>query len=205
MVIVQGPLTTATTGLQHADGELSISYGSWRLIGIPLTIVVALLDHMVGRDLNVSVLYLVPIALASWKLGKGEAVLVAGFSACVWFVDHGLLLDQTPSIWFPILNALALLGAFISIGLILSALKKSFADQQRLIWQLQEALGQVTTLSGLLPICSWCKKIRDDHGYWTAVEAYFEKHTQTEFTHGICPECRAAHFEVRARDERSKT
>jgi hypothetical protein len=44
-------------------------------------------------------------------------------------------------------------------------------------------------LQGLLPICAWCKRVRDDEGYWDQVEAYFHKYTGVDFTHGICPEC----------------
>lgn len=54
---------------------------------------------------------------------------------------------------------------------------------------LQEALADVRTLSGLLPICGWCKRIRDDQGRWSRVEEYLESHTDASFTHGICPEC----------------
>ncbi len=54
---------------------------------------------------------------------------------------------------------------------------------------LAEALERVKTLRGLLPICSWCKKIREDNGYWTQVESYFKRHSAAEFTHCICPAC----------------
>lgn len=62
-------------------------------------------------------------------------------------------------------------------------------DKQKLLNRLQEALAQVKTLSGLLPICSVCKRIRDDDGYWQQVEGYIQKHTDATFTHGVCPEC----------------
>ena len=52
-----------------------------------------------------------------------------------------------------------------------------------------DALNHVKTLQGLLPICAWCKRVRDDEGYWDQVEAYFHKYTGVDFTHGICPEC----------------
>lgn len=55
--------------------------------------------------------------------------------------------------------------------------------------ELQKTLKKVRTLTGLLPICSSCKKIRDDKGYWNQLEAYISKHSQAEFTHGLCPEC----------------
>jgi hypothetical protein len=55
--------------------------------------------------------------------------------------------------------------------------------------ELSKALAEVNTLSGLLPICAWCKKIRDDDGYWNKVEDYFSSRSKVEFTHGICAEC----------------
>lgn len=61
--------------------------------------------------------------------------------------------------------------------------------QEQLINELQGALGQIRTLSGLLPICAHCHKIRDDSGYWHRVEEYVEQHSQAQFTHGICPDC----------------
>jgi PAS domain S-box-containing protein len=63
-------------------------------------------------------------------------------------------------------------------------------EHLRLIQDLSDALAQVKTLRGLLPICAWCKKIRDDRGYWQQVEFYVEDHSLAEFTHGICPECK---------------
>jgi hypothetical protein len=55
--------------------------------------------------------------------------------------------------------------------------------------ELQDALTQVKLLSGLLPICSSCKKIRDNEGYWSQVESYIQQHSEATFTHGMCPEC----------------
>ena len=54
---------------------------------------------------------------------------------------------------------------------------------------LQQALKEIKTLSGLIPICSSCKKVRDDTGYWQQVEVYVRDHTSAEFTHGLCPDC----------------
>jgi GAF domain-containing protein len=62
-------------------------------------------------------------------------------------------------------------------------------ELRRISAHLADALNQVKTLEGLLPICAWCKRIRDDEGYWDRVEAYFQKHAGVDFTHGICPEC----------------
>ncbi len=71
----------------------------------------------------------------------------------------------------------------------ISETKASEEERERLVRELQDALARVKTLSGLLPICSSCKKIRDDRGYWTQVEGYLTEHTQAQFSHGICPDC----------------
>ncbi|KAA3658214.1 MAG: response regulator, partial [Chloroflexi bacterium] len=55
--------------------------------------------------------------------------------------------------------------------------------------ELQNALATAQTLSGLLPICATCKKIRDDTGYWHQVEEYIRDHAEVDFSHGICPDC----------------
>jgi hypothetical protein len=62
-------------------------------------------------------------------------------------------------------------------------------EKEKLIKDLQDALGQVKTLKGLLPICSACKNVRDDQGYWKQIEVFISKHSEAEFTHSICPEC----------------
>jgi hypothetical protein len=55
--------------------------------------------------------------------------------------------------------------------------------------ELEDALGQVKQLRGLLPICAWCKRVRDDHDYWHSVEEYISDRTDAQFSHGICPDC----------------
>lgn len=69
--------------------------------------------------------------------------------------------------------------------------KKSEQEREDLIRQLTEALANVKTLTGLLPMCAWCKKIRDDHGSWSEVEVYVQERSDADFTHGICPECQS--------------
>ena len=83
--------------------------------------------------------------------------------------------------------AFTLLSALIGIlwGIILQADK----EKSEIIVELQKALERVKTLSGLLPICASCKKVRDDRGYWNQIEAYIEAYSEAQFSHGICPEC----------------
>jgi hypothetical protein len=67
-------------------------------------------------------------------------------------------------------------------------------ERERLISELQEALTHVKVLSGLLPICAHCKKIRDDKGYWNQIEIYLRERSPVQFSHGICPDCRRTQY-----------
>jgi len=67
-------------------------------------------------------------------------------------------------------------------------------ERNRYVKELQQALAEVKSLSGLLPICMHCKKIRDDKGYWNQIEAYISDHSETEFSHGICQECAEKYY-----------
>ncbi|MEW5909327.1 MAG: PAS domain S-box protein [Thermodesulfobacteriota bacterium] len=67
--------------------------------------------------------------------------------------------------------------------------KQMETERERLLNELQETLAKVKTLSGLLPICASCKKIRDDKGYWTQIESYIRRHSDADFSHSICPDC----------------
>ncbi|HOP41516.1 MAG TPA: PAS domain-containing protein [Geobacteraceae bacterium] len=80
------------------------------------------------------------------------------------------------------------------IALDITEKKQEEMERKALIRQLQKALNEVKTLSGLLPICSYCKKVRDDKGYWKQIESYISEHSELFFTHGLCPECLAHHY-----------
>ena len=67
--------------------------------------------------------------------------------------------------------------------------KQAERENERLISDLQKALSEVRKLSGFLPICASCKKIRDDQGYWNQIEEYISDHSEAQFSHGICPDC----------------
>ncbi|MFH0995226.1 MAG: response regulator [Pseudomonadota bacterium] len=67
-------------------------------------------------------------------------------------------------------------------------------ERDRLIFELREAISKIKQLSGLLPICSHCKKIRDDKGYWNHIEAYIRDHSEAAFSHSICQECAKKYY-----------
>ncbi|MFW6181689.1 MAG: PAS domain-containing protein [Spirochaetota bacterium] len=72
--------------------------------------------------------------------------------------------------------------------------QRLLAERQVYIEELTEALRRIQTLKGLLPICSCCKKIRNDAGYWEQIETYITQHSEAEFTHSVCPECAEKYF-----------
>jgi phosphoserine phosphatase RsbU/P len=78
------------------------------------------------------------------------------------------------------------LRARVQVGMRIVELQQSLAERVK---ALEEALTRVKQLQGLLPICSYCKKIRDDQNYWQQVESYISEHSEAQFSHSICPEC----------------
>jgi DNA-binding response OmpR family regulator len=98
------------------------------------------------------------------------------------------------------------LRARVQVGIRVLELQGALAQRVR---ELEEALSRVKTLQGLLPICSYCKKIRDDRNYWQQVEGYISDHSEAQFSHGICPECYARFVQpeldrLRAQTERTQ-
>lgn len=74
------------------------------------------------------------------------------------------------------------------------ARREAVKARDHTIAELQHALDEVRTLQGLLPMCAWCKKVRDDQGYWDDVASYIARHTEASVSHGICPDCSKVHF-----------
>jgi hypothetical protein len=80
-------------------------------------------------------------------------------------------------------------AAPLAIYFILAYRKQMDRKRERLISELRAALARIKTLKGLIPVCAWCRKVRNDEGYWDILENYVRAHSEVDFTHGICPEC----------------
>lgn len=89
----------------------------------------------------------------------------------------------------PVINGEGKITHFVAVKEDITERKRAEEERERLINQLQEVVAKVRMLSGLVPICAGCKKIRDDQGYWHQVEEYIQAHSQAQFSHGLCPEC----------------
>jgi hypothetical protein len=103
---------------------------------------------------------------------------------------QGQAVNVVSLVFFP-MNVVALCFSLIAFAASRFASEKTQANASlaQANQQLQDALANVKNLSGLLPICANCKKIRDDQGYWRQIETYLREHTDADFTHGICPSC----------------
>ena len=90
-----------------------------------------------------------------------------------------------------------LLGKLLpDVNELLAKLKSKDQEQKKTINELAKALEEIKTLKGIIPICSYCKKIRNDEGAWDVMEAYIAEHTHALFSHGICPECYPKAIEI---------
>jgi len=112
----------------------------------------------------------------------------------LYFINISPLLNLTPEVIYNqdvSIVTFTLIAWLFSRYLFYSRVDSYLKRQERevMISDLQEALENVNTLGGLLPICSSCKQIRDDKGYWNKIETYVSKHSDAEFTHSLCPSC----------------
>lgn len=98
----------------------------------------------------------------------------------VWILDHAKIVQRDDNG-----RPLRMSGTHIDI----TNRKQMDEEREELIKSLKKALDEIKTLRGIIPICSYCKKIRDDKGAWDIIEKYICKHSDAEFSHGICPNC----------------
>ncbi len=102
--------------------------------------------------------------------------------------------DKRDGVWlenfiYPIFSKNAPATMFAILSRDITARKHYEQDRENLIERLQDYISKIKTLSGLIPICSSCKKVRGDDGYWGQLEIYISEHSDAEFSHGLCPEC----------------
>ncbi len=118
-------------------------------------------------------------------------ILVSGIRVSSDYQADGLNVGADGYIIKPISNRelVARVQSMVRIKRAEDALRQKEKEQERLILELQDAFLEIKTLTGFIPICASCKKIRDDEGYWVQLEAYICKHTEAVFTHSICPQC----------------
>ncbi len=145
---------------------------------IALLILVA--DYFAGPFIQFPITYLLPIALASWFSGMGWGLVLAVAMPLARLIFNIFLWTIPWTYVEASINCLIRITVFSLFVVLIDRL----ARQQRRL------TVEVDMLSGLLPICANCKKIRNASNEWEEIEAYISKKTDAEFTHGICPECK---------------
>jgi hypothetical protein len=165
------------------------SPGAYLGIGVLLWLFIDWIDYLSGQELHFFVFYFVPVAFASWYTNRTIATLFTFVVAIAWLAVNSLE-GAFYSHWFcRYWNAAIRLVAFLTIAQGVWYIKHKLAQERRLNQELVAALAEVKTLSGFLPICTSCKKIRNDEGYWEQIETYIRDRSAAEFTHSLCPEC----------------
>jgi len=105
------------------------------------------------------------------------------------FTEELLPLSDIHEIWMRTIICVLFILFGIYAQVVVNKRRALEKEREKIIAELQKSLEEIKTLRSILPICSSCKKIRDDKGYWHKLESYFAEYSQTDFSHGICPEC----------------
>ncbi len=158
-------------------------------IGLALVLLVGVVDYLTGYEFRMDLFYLVPISFAAWFIGRNGAVLLSLTALAVISLSDALSGKVYGRLALELWNVSITFGFYVIVALLVSRLHAIMQERSDLIEELQKTLGEVKELRGILPICSSCKRIRTDEGYWQNVDEYISRHTKAEFSHGICRDC----------------
>ncbi len=189
--------------LRESEEKLRISFQQWQITFDAMTDAVMLLNTE-GRILQHNQ------AMANMLKNPNTEII----GRCCWELMHGtsgpiegcpvirmqeslqreiLVLSQGGRTFEvtadPVLDDFGNLTGAVHIISDITERKQAEQEREKLITKLKEAISKIKTLSGMLPICTTCKKIRDDKGYWNRIEKYIMERSETEFSHSMCPEC----------------
>jgi len=167
------------------DGSMLLHAGV-----IACTAILGVIDYVTGHELNFFVFYFIPVSFAGYRFGLGAALVASMLAALTWAVSDQLSPREYSSPLFAVWNTLIRLASFLCIGASLARIRVLHDRQQATAQALRKTLAELRVLEGLLPICSYCKKIREHDGSWQQLETYITEHSEALFSHGICPACR---------------
>jgi len=161
----------------------------WATITGVGVLVLGLVDWKTGYELNFFVFYFLPVTVGAWFLGLGPSVTLAVLSALVWFGADVLSGQVYSSNVYAVWNTTIRLISFLAIGWSVSKMRQALDREHHTAKALRRALSEIKVLEAFLPICAQCKKIRNQQGEWQHLEVYIGQHSDTQFSHGYCPEC----------------
>ena len=158
---------------------------------IPVGALVLWIEYVTGLYVQFPVVYIIPVSLAAWYSGRWPAVALAIAIPIVHFAFLVTHWGQPGTVVVPVA-----MGTFRGAVIIFMALWFArLSDYER------ELTGRVKALEGLLPICAFCKSIRNDAGEWERLERFISKRSEVLFSHAFCPSCAREHYPVNAQEE----
>lgn len=165
------------------------------VVMLVVTGILGIADWVSGYELQFFVFYFLPVGFTAWTCGAGPAYALAVVSATVWFSADLFSGHPYTHSSYAFWNTGIRLASFVIVGYSMARIRVLLTTQRKIADDLQKAMSEVKTLTGLLPICANCKKIRDDSGYWHQIEVYIEDRSNAQFTHGLCQQCAAKFLE----------
>ncbi|MGA2332198.1 MAG: hypothetical protein ABSG75_10585 [Syntrophales bacterium] len=159
-------------------------------IALLLNLIIGVIDYLTGYEIGMEVFYLMPIGLLSWLVNRNAGLIMSVISTVTFIIADLLAGKVIQNYLIESWNILVHVGFFIVVVYLITEEKIISDNNKILIGKLQKSVDEIKTLSGLLPMCFACEKIRDDDGYWKQIEHYISEYTDARFSHSICPDCK---------------
>ena len=159
------------------------------LLILIFTIGLGVVDNLTGYEFHFFVFYFMPISLAAWLLGLAPGIVLAVLCTLIWFIAGTLAGAEYPSHIHAVWNSMVRMTTFLVIAFYVAKIRAMIDRERTINTELRKALSEIKVLGTLLPICAECKKIRDERGIWHPMEAYIGQRSNTQFSHGYCPDC----------------
>lgn len=155
------------------------------------TLLVFAIDYFTAYQVSTSLFYLVPICLGTWARGRRVGLLLSTISSGFWLAADLLSGHRYDFAVIAIWNACVRLGFFVTITILLSTLKSTLRQRNRVIAELERTIREAKTLAGVKPICQHCGRIREGESSWVTPEEFLRRRSDLELATAICPECSA--------------
>lgn len=184
-----GKIPTNYTDIKAFFQEITFSRQKSIKASLILLLLIGLIDYFTGPQFGFFVFYYIPILYAGWFLGRKTSLIYAFIATIIWWTADSMGDNIYGNEFFRYWNSFIRLLSFSLVGVLFSNFRLRLNKEQELNSALSKAIKEIKQLSGLLPICASCKKIRNDSGYWNKIEEYISEHTDAKFSHSVCPEC----------------
>lgn len=167
-----------------------LNKSQWLVVAacIIMSLAVDWLDYTTGEEYELFILYYIPVGIIAWQVGRTVGLLMSIFCAATWF-QSDFLTHQHYSLLVGSWDTSMRLISFAALAWTLSQVRTELTREKKLNTELADAMAQIKTLTGILPMCSFCRRIRDDSRRWVHLEAYITRHSEAQVSHGLCPTC----------------